>query len=111
MDEKITFWASAVFGALALVTLVLNVSFVNGNRTLQDEVNQRQALINRGATYSQVNQSLVQALAGAAVKDGDTQARDLLAAQGITVKNQADAAAAEPKMAEKHKKPETPPEE
>jgi len=47
MDEKITYWAAVSFGALALVLLVLNVSFINGNRAMQDELAQRQAVINR----------------------------------------------------------------
>ena len=85
MDEKITYWASVAFSALALILLVLNVSFVNGNRSMQEEVAQRQATINRGPTLNQVNQGIVQALAAASVKEGDTQARDLLAAQGITL--------------------------
>src|SRR5580704_3783407 len=86
MDEKITYWAAVVFGAVSLVLLVLNVSFINSNRTLQEETNQRQAAINRGPTLGQVDQGIVQALANAAVKNNDTQARDLLAAQGITIK-------------------------
>ncbi len=86
MDDKITYWASVTFGAAALLLLVLTVSFVNSNRALQEETNQRQAMINRGQTLNQVNQGIVQALANAAIKDGDTQARDLLAAQGITLK-------------------------
>ena len=94
MDEKIAYWAAVAFGALALVLLVLNVSFINGNRAMQDEVNQRQLVINRGQTLSQVNQNLVQALANVAVKDSDTQVRDLLAAQGITLKPNAGANAA-----------------
>jgi hypothetical protein len=93
MDEKITYWAAVAFGALALVLLVLNISFINGNRALQDEINQRQAVLNRGQTLNQVNQGLVQALANVAVKDNDAQVRDLLAAQGITLKSKADAAA------------------
>jgi hypothetical protein len=86
MDEKVTYWASVAFGALALVLLVLNVSFVNGNRALQEEVSQRQATINRSPTLGQIDQGIVQALANAAIKDDDAKARDLLAAQGITIK-------------------------
>jgi hypothetical protein len=106
MDEKITYWASVAFSALALILLVLNVSFVNGNRSMQEEVSQRQATINRGPTLNQVNQGIVQALANAAVKEGDTQARDLLAAQGITIKSDAssDAAAAPKSAAERKRK-------
>jgi hypothetical protein len=105
MDEKITYWASVVFGALALVLLVLNISFVNSNRVLQDEVGQRQTNITKGNTLSQVNQGLVQALANAAVKDDDRDARDLLAAQGITLKPNATATAKAADEKDKKKKP------
>jgi len=86
MDEKTTYWASIVLGAFALVLLVINVSLINGNRHMQDEINQRQSVINGGVTLSQVNKGLVQALADVSVKNGDTEVRDLLAAQGITIK-------------------------
>ncbi len=87
MDEKTTYWASVVFGALALVLLVINISLINGNRHMQDDINQRQAVINSGVTLSQVNKGLVQALADATVKNGDGEVRELLAAQGITIKS------------------------
>ena len=86
MDEKTTYWASVTLGALALVLLVINISLINGNRHTQDDLNQRQAIINSGVTLSQVNKGLVQALADASVKSGDNEVRDLLAAQGITIK-------------------------
>ena len=60
-----------------------------GRRHLQDEVNQRQAAIQRGMTLSQVNQGLVQAMAEAVARDNDTGMRDLLASQGITIKSNA----------------------
>ena len=46
-------------------------------------------IISSGANLSQLNQSLVQALADAAVRDNDADIRALLAAQGITVKENA----------------------
>ncbi|MDP9127135.1 MAG: hypothetical protein M3N08_02585 [Pseudomonadota bacterium] len=85
MDEKTTYWASIALGAVALVLLVINMSLINGNRHLQEEISQRQAAINSGVTLNQVNKGLVQALAEIAVKNSDTEARGLLAAQGITI--------------------------
>ena len=111
MDEKITYWAAVAFGALALVLLVLNVSFINGNRSLQDQLSQRQAVISRGQTLSQVNQGLVQALASAALKEDDKQIRDMLAGQGITLKSPAASADAAPVSAPapvKHKRAAAP---
>jgi hypothetical protein len=89
MDEKLAYWSSVVLGALALLVLVLNVSMINGNRNLQAEVNQRQATINNGLKLGQINQALVQALAEAAVRGNDEDARNLLATQGIGVKTAA----------------------
>ncbi len=86
MDDKVAYWASVALSALALLLLVMDIALVNGNRQLQTEVNQRQVTINNGVNLSQINQGLVQALADASVKDNDKDIRDLLAAQGITVK-------------------------
>lgn len=84
-EEKIVYWSSVALGGLALVLLVVNISLINSNRNLQQEINQRQLAINTGTQLAQVNRNVVQALAEAAVKEGDSAARELLAAQGITV--------------------------
>lgn len=89
MDEKFTYWASMVCGALALVLLVTNVALINSDRTLQVDVRQRQATIANGTNVNQLNQSLVQALAEAAFKNDNEEIRHLLADQGITVKESA----------------------
>ena len=89
MNEKLPYWGSVGFSALALFLLVVNVSLLNSNRAAQIEVNQRQSVIATGQTLSQVNQGLVQAMAEAAVKNNDTQMRALLTAQGITLRNEA----------------------
>ncbi|MDX2027468.1 MAG: hypothetical protein SFW62_02400 [Alphaproteobacteria bacterium] len=84
-EEKITYWASMVFGVFALILLIANISLISSNRGLQQDISQRQMAINGGMSLAQVNKGVVQALAEAAVKDGDAGARELLAAQGITV--------------------------
>lgn len=98
MGGKITYWASVILGFVALGLLVADVSIINSNRKLQEEVNARQTEINKGLTLSQINQGLVQALAEAVIAHNDGSIRELLAAQGITVKQggegKADAAAA-----------------
>ena len=88
MNEKLPYWVSVGFSALALVLLIVNVSLLNVNRTIQLDVTQRQSTISGGQALSQVNQGLVQAMAEAAVKNNNIQMRDLLTAQGITLKNE-----------------------
>jgi hypothetical protein len=86
MDDKVAYWASVTLGALALLIVVTHIVFTSSNRTLQAEVNQNQLKINSAVNLSQLNKSLVQALADASVKQNDKDIRDLLASQGITVK-------------------------
>jgi hypothetical protein len=93
MSDKALYWGSVTFGALALLLLVANVCLINGNHNMQIELNQRQAAINNSGNMSQLNQALVQALAQAAVDNDDKDIRDLLAAQGISIKPKADKAA------------------
>jgi heme exporter protein D len=98
MDEKTIYWAAVTMSALALLLLVINMSMFNSNKQLQEEVTQRQAVINDSIPRSQINKGLVQALAGIAVK-GDTDARSLLAEQGITLNTPAPAAKEDDKEA------------
>ncbi len=91
MDDKAAYWASIGLSALALLLLVTNIALVNSNGVLQGEINQRQTAINNAVNLSQLNNSLVQALADLSVKNDDKDIRDLLAAQGITIKPKSDA--------------------
>ena len=91
MDDKVAYWVSMVLGAIALLSVGTSIVVTGCNRTLQTEVNQRQAKINTSVGLSQLNQSLVQALADVSAKDDDKDIRDLLAAQGITFKARANA--------------------
>jgi len=93
MDEKVYYWASVLFAALALALLVTNISQISGNRNLQNEIARRQTVIANGRSLEQVHQGLIQALAEAAVQNNDKDIRELLAAQGITVKDKTPAAA------------------
>jgi hypothetical protein len=102
MDEKLAYWGSVLLSALALILIVANISLSNSNRVLQQDVAQRQAALAGGQQLSQFNQNLVQTLAEAAYKNNNSQIRDLLNTQGITVKSETPAATAtSPKPAEK----------
>ncbi|MDR3448326.1 MAG: hypothetical protein P4M15_00995 [Alphaproteobacteria bacterium] len=87
MDEKLSYWGSVIFSAIALILVIVNISLANSNATLQRDVATRQSTINGGASLSQLNQSLIQALATAAFKNSNLEIRDLLTSQGITLRN------------------------
>ncbi|MGB9153618.1 MAG: hypothetical protein WCD70_11085 [Alphaproteobacteria bacterium] len=88
MNEKIPYWLSVGLSTLALVLLLINITILNSNRAAQLDVNQRQATIAGGQQMNQLNQILVQAMAEAALKNNNTQLRDLLSAQGYTLKTE-----------------------
>ena len=99
MDEKLAYWGSVLLSALALVLIVSNISLSNANRTAQQDVSQRQAALTEGQQSGQFNQNLVQILAEAAYKNNNLQLRDLLATQGITLKNEPGSAPSAPAAA------------
>ncbi len=85
MTEKVMYWTSVVLSGLALLLFVIDTGLISGNRSLQEEINQRQALIDSSARLTPLNQNLAQALAEASIKNNDSDIRDLLAAQGIKI--------------------------
>lgn len=74
-----------VGATLALVLIVANFVAAGFNRSAQVRVNQRQQFINQGIEVGRINQTLVHALALAAVRNHDPRLRDLLGKQGITI--------------------------
>jgi hypothetical protein len=101
MNDKVLYWGAMVLSALALVLLVANVCVINGNRSLQVQISQNGAAINNSQNLSQLNQALVQALAQASVENDDSNIRDLLSSQGITIKPKAAADKSAPAPASK----------
>lgn len=89
MNGRLTQGISLALAVLSLLLLITNIALINSNRSLQDNATQRQAEINKATSLANINQSLVQALAEAAVTNGDTAAKDLLAGQGITINENA----------------------
>jgi hypothetical protein len=86
MDEKMPYWGSVFLSAAALVLVCVNIALSNSNHNLQLDVSQRQATLVSGQQLVQLNQSLMQVLAEDAVKNNDTQIRDLLTSQGLSLK-------------------------
>ena len=81
-------WLYRLLVALSGITLVLVVVYIvliQGNRSVQSEVNQRQQFINQSIQLGRVNDALIRALATTAVSNNDDKLRDLLAQNGITI--------------------------
>jgi hypothetical protein len=97
MSDRLLYWVTVLFGLAGLVLVVTNISLISNNRTMQIEVRDHQEIINKGMGMSQINQALVQSLADASIKNNDNDIRDLLAAQGITIKPSPQAAVETPK--------------
>jgi hypothetical protein len=74
-----------VAAALPLVLTIADFVLVEGNRSLQAEVNRRQRLINEGTQLARVNGSLVRHIAVAAMTNHDEKLREFLSRNGITI--------------------------
>ena len=88
MNQKLPYGASVLFSVIAIVLLVVNVYITTVVRTKQADLAQRQTTIANGQALAQLNQNLVRAMAESSIKNSDTQMRDLLTAQGITIKSE-----------------------
>ena len=86
MNEKNAYWSSVILGAIALLLLIVNISLATINRGRQVDVAARQTTLNNAQALGQINQALIQSLAEAVLKNGDSQIRELLSSQGVTVK-------------------------
>jgi len=81
-------WLYRLLVALSGITLALVVAYIvliQDNRTVQAEVNQRQQFINQSIQLGRINDTLIRALAAAAVEHNDEKLRELLAQNGITI--------------------------
>src|SRR5262252_10141139 len=81
-------WLYRLLVALSGITLLLVVAYIvviQGNRSVQSEVNQRQQFINQSIQLGRINDALIRALATTAVSNKDDKLRDLLAQNGFTI--------------------------
>jgi len=89
MTDKILYWTTVVFASLALLLFIANVTLIKGNQGIQDDINQRQGVINMAANVAPLNQQLSQALYDAYSKTKDEAIRTLLTEQGFTLNDKA----------------------
>lgn len=79
----------AILGLAAIVLAVLNVTGAQRNRALQAEIEAQQAAVQRGQTFANLNNSLIQLLARTAAEQNDPALRTLLSDNGVTFQVQA----------------------
>src|SRR5882724_3835908 len=70
---------------LALALVVAYIVLVQDNRSVQAEVNRRQQFINQSIQLGRISDTLIRALATAAVENNDDKLRELLAQNGISI--------------------------
>ena len=90
------YWLRNGLGGLALVLAVLSVISAQANRGLQQEVDAARPDLAKGQTFANVDNSLIQLLAKAAVEKNDAALRDLLARNGVTFRVNGPATGAPP---------------
>ncbi len=83
MINKIMYWKIMVFAGLALLLSLSNMILIRGNQSIQDQVNQRQSVINTAANVTALNQQLSQALYDMSLKDNDPRPKELLTSLGF----------------------------
>ena len=88
------YWVAVGLSGLTLLLVVAYIVLVQDNRSVQLQVNQRQQFINQSIQLGRINETLIRALATAAVNGNDDKLRNLLAQSGITIN-----AAGEPEKA------------
>ncbi|MBS0479358.1 MAG: hypothetical protein JSR79_08675 [Proteobacteria bacterium] len=93
--------AAAVLGALALVLGVVTVVTANTNRGLQQTLAANQDKLAKAQAAATLDNNLVQLLAKSAVDNKDGALRELLRANGVTLKQ--DAAAPKPEATDNGK--------
>ena len=74
-----------VLSGITLVLVVVYIVLIQDNRSIQAEVNQRQQFINQSIQLGRINDTLVRAVAAAAVDSKNDKLRDLLAQNGFTI--------------------------
>ncbi|MGE0109322.1 MAG: hypothetical protein AB7S81_06135 [Bdellovibrionales bacterium] len=83
MNERALYWPTFVAAALSLLLFIVSMSLANGNRNVQEQIAQRQSVINVARNVMPLNQQLSQALYDASVKEKDKALEDLLVSQGV----------------------------
>lgn len=85
MLKKNEFLILTVLAAIGLVLAIANMVMFSQNRASQAEVSGRAQYIQQAAQLEPLYREMVKALGELAVRNNDTQLRDMLAKQGITL--------------------------
>jgi hypothetical protein len=85
MLKKTEFWILTTLAAVALLLAIANMVLFGQNRAAQAEVTARAQFIQQAAQVEPLYREMVKALGELTVRNNDTQLRDMLAKQGITV--------------------------
>ena len=85
MLKKNEFWILTALAAIGLLLSIANMILFSQNRAAQAEVTGRAQFIQQAAQLEPLYREMVKALGELAVRNNDTQLRDMLAKQGITV--------------------------
>jgi len=82
-SSKVFSWLLVIVASTTLFLAVTDFVLVEGNRSLQEDVADRQHAIAQGPQLNRLMQALVRDLTVAAVHEDDRQIRDLLTKHGI----------------------------
>jgi hypothetical protein len=85
MLKKNQFQILTGLAAIGLLLVIANMILFSQNRVAQAEVAQRAQFIQQSAQLEPLFREMVKALGELTVRNSDTQIRDMLAKQGITV--------------------------
>ena len=87
LRNAIGFWAATALASLSVLLVIVDGWLVTSNASHRADVNGRQQYINQSVQLSRLNQELVNALGGLALKNNQA-IRQILAESGITVMTQ-----------------------
>ncbi len=85
MLKKNEFWILTSLAAIGLLLAVANMILFSQNRAAQAEVSGRAQYIQQAAQLEPLYREMVKALGELAVRNNDTELRDMLAQRGITL--------------------------
>lgn len=94
MLKRWQFWVLTMLAVAQAALVGFNINAFGDNRKLQLEVNQRAVYLQQTAQAEQMARDIALSLAQLAVRNQDTQIRQMLASLGITVNFNEDAARA-----------------
>ncbi len=77
-------WIVSVLAAFAVGLAALNIVLFEANRTMKQEIAQRQQYVTQSVSLSQLNNQIIRSLAKLSADHQDAQLKQLLANHGIT---------------------------